>query len=99
MQMHEDPFFFEKNILNIHKKSDIAVEQWQLAFDYGLCKHKSGNDRKEEKDGKLILMIGTIKYLQCGPYRCKNHYEMKVIFYYYCNYDSSDIFFHFPANI
>jgi hypothetical protein len=24
---------------------------------------------------------------------------MKVIFYYYCNYDSSDIFFHFPANI
>ena len=30
MQMHEEPFFFELSILNIH--TNKTVEQWQLAF-------------------------------------------------------------------
>ena len=49
-----------------------VLAQWQLAFDYGLCNHKSDNGGKGKSDGILILMIGTklpwLIFSQSTPY-------------------------------
>ena len=45
--MHGDPFFFEPSILNVRTKYDITVEQWQLAFNYGMCNPESGDDTRK----------------------------------------------------
>ena len=44
-------------------KVRYKVEQWQLAFNYGIRNPKSGDDGKEEYKGMLVLRIATIKYL------------------------------------
>ena len=48
MQMHEDPFFFKPSILNIRTNYGMTVEQWQIAFNYGMRNPESGDDGKEE---------------------------------------------------
>ena len=50
MEMHEDPSLSPTPLLNKHVRKYITVEQWQLAINYGLCNHESGDDvgRKQE---------------------------------------------------
>ena len=62
MQMHEDPFFFKPSILNICTKYNVKVERRQLAFNYGMCNPKSGDDRKKENNGMKVLRIVTVKH-------------------------------------
>ena len=54
-----------RTTLNIHTMKDIIVKLGQLAFEYGLHNYKSGDEYgKEEYNGMLVLLVGTIKYLE-----------------------------------
>ena len=90
--MHEDPFFFEPSILNIHTKQDIiAIEQRYLAFNYGRIRNpESGNGEEEENDGMLVLRKSLLNIRRYGPCKCNNRgkYTDRKLHYSSYNYNS-----------